>query len=252
MDLQMPNRLPHRDTCPPPPFNSAPNEARHRLEAILAKSLAKAEARGKIGLHKRKNSISGSIAEAVRLEAYERTDIEDIKRDTLKHRKNPDSKKEEPEKDLQRLEGQTKQEAFEWWQRIFKRGPLRKCLDYYDFDDDPLFARLYYEVQIPVNEVVQSNDKEGMQSRAFWNHVRSQLRDVGEGEVEEDKDKDRDEDEDEDDEMSNEWPDIVYGNKYALGLEESTQRNQTIGNLWKERRAFAERERELRYVHAWK
>jgi hypothetical protein len=109
MHLQMPKLLLRRDTRPPPPTNTASNEARRRLEEILAKSLAKAEERGKIGFHKRKTSSSGSNAGAVRLEAYGRTDIEDIKRDTRRYRKNPGSEKEEPEKDLQRPEGQTRQ-----------------------------------------------------------------------------------------------------------------------------------------------
>jgi hypothetical protein len=119
-------------------------------------------------------------------------------------------------------------------------GKPLMSLDDYDFYNDSLFAKLYEEVQIPVDEVVRWNDTEEMQSRAFWNNVRSQLRE-------------EDEEDDEEEDSSNEWPDIVDdGKKYAIGFEELMQRNRNLNNLWKERMAFKEGgDSSLEYVYRW-
>lgn len=220
-------------------MNKAPSEERSRLEDTLAESLAIAHTRGEIGTHALQSSKRGTAA-AMGLEDYERTDIEDIKRHTRKYRRKSRNGAEETEKELQRPEEQTIGESFEWWQNTFKGKPLMRCLDDYDFDNDLLFAKLYEEVHIPVDEVVHSR-REVWKNRAYWNNVRTQLQE-----------------EDDEEETANLWRGIPEEDgdedaerKSMFRLDVFMERNKNLDRLWKERMAFEARDEAFKYVHKW-
>ncbi|TVY44438.1 Coatomer subunit epsilon [Lachnellula subtilissima] len=228
-----------QDNYPLPLVNKAPGEERNRLEDTLAESLAIAHTRGEIGTHAL-HSPRRVTAAAMRLEDYERTDIEDLKRHTRRYRRKSRDGNGEPEKELQRPEEQTRGESFELWQNTFKGNPLMRCLDDYDFDQDPLFAKLYEEVHIPVDEVVHSS-REVWQNRAYWNNVRTHLHE-----------------EDDEEDTADLWPGFpsVDGNgngnedagrKSMFRLDVFMQRNRNLDKLWQERVAFETRERTLKY-----
>jgi len=210
-----------QDSYPLLLVNKAPSKERRRLEDTLAESLAIAHTRGEIGAHALHSPRRGTAA-AMRLEDYERTDIEDLKRHTRRYRRKSRNGNGEPEKELQRPEEQTWGESFEWWQNTYKGTPLMRCLDDYDFDQDPLFAKLYEEVHIPVDEVVPSS-REVWQNRAYWDNVKTQLQ------------------EDDEEETADLWPGFLSvdgngnedaGRKSMFRLDVFMQRNRNLDKLW--------------------
>jgi len=98
---------------------------------------------------------------------------------------------------------ETDEERLTRWQQYFDNGPLMRCLD--TEDDQKLLADLLYEQLL--SEVKQKSPAKGdknykgvVQTRAFWEHVRMQLRMDDSGDSGDSGDSDNSEDADNDNE----------------------------------------------------